>query len=284
MRRFKSTIFGLALTASILICTATGGIAQNSADGSLTVDGATTAIKYVYANEFDGDITIILTNNPIDREMIPDGVYSLGEQGKIRGLVFAVSSETKELLKGGLYKLINAIHFHPKWNRLGSIGNGVLTTSKFDAHTLTGRVATPSENELAGHKFSYDISFSVSLKQEPLELTITGKTDAPSRAFAAWGKALLAGDMDEYKKHASREIIEMLPEDPEELAFGIEMQQSMFPTVIEIVSSKITGKKAVLAMTGRRGGKISDGTVTMLQENGKWKVNKQSWESSVTQK
>ena len=240
MKRFKSAIVGLVFITS----TFTGAIAQNLVEGSLTVDGETTAIKHVYADEFDGDITIVLMNNPVAREMVPDGIYNLGEQGKIRGLVFAVSSETKALLKGGLYKLVNAIHFHPKWNRLGSIGDGVLTHSKFDENTLTGRIATPFENELAGHKFSYDISFSVSLKKKPLELTITGKTDAPSKAFAAWAKALLAGDLDEYKKFASREIIEMLPEDPKELTFGIEMQQSMFPTVIEVLSSKTTGKKA----------------------------------------
>ena len=58
----------------------------------------------------------------------------------------------------------------------------------------------------------------------------------------------------------------------------------MFPTVIEVLSSKTTGKKAVLAMKGRRGDDVSEGTVTMLEENGKWKVNKQSWKSSVTQK
>jgi len=284
MKQFKSAILALIFTASTLIGVTTSVIAQHSAEGTLTVDGETIEIKYAYADVYDGDITIVLSSAIIAPEMVPDGVYSLGEQGKFRGIVFSVSSEAKELLKGGLYKLVNAIHFHPTWNQLGSVGDGVLTTSKFDENTLTGKIATQSENELAGHKFSYDITFSVSLEKEAPELTIIDANDAPSQAFAAWGKALLANDFDTYKKHASREILEMLPEDPEKLAFGFEMQQSMFPTMIKIMNTKISGKKAVLTMAGKREDDISEGSVTMLMEDGKWKVNKQSWDSGVTNK
>ena len=280
MKQLKSVIVELALVISMFTGAASFANAQNLAEGSLTVDGETTAIKHAYTDIFDGDITIVLTSQIIPEEMVPDGVYNLGKQGKFRGIVFVVSSETQALLTGGLEGLINAIHFAPLWNKLGSIGNGALTIEKFDDNTLTGKIATPTDNKLAGHIFSYEISFSVSLKKEPLELSITGKMDPPAKAYAAWGKALLAGDTDEYKKHTSREIIAILPEDPKELALGIEMQQGMFPTEIAILSSKIEGKKAVLTMKGRSGGSLSDGIATMLLEEGAWKVNKQSWESS----
>ena len=95
---------------------------------------------------------------------------------------------------------------------------------------------------------------------------------------------MLAGDASGYKKYASREILEMLPQDPKELASGIEMQQSMFPNMIKVISSEITDNKAVLTMMGERGGQIADGVVTMLREDGKWKVNKQSWKSSSVTK
>ena len=95
---------------------------------------------------------------------------------------------------------------------------------------------------------------------------------------------MLAGDASGNKKYAYSEIMAKIQTDPQELASGIEMQQSMFPNMIKVISSEITDNKAVLTMKGERGGQIADGVVTMLREDGKWKVNKQSWKSSSVTK
>lgn len=163
MKQIKFTLLGLVLLTANIV----GAADINSAKGSLTVDGETTKLKYAYAEKYDGDITVIVTDNMVAREMIPDEIYNLGTQGKLRGIVFVVSGKDKKLLSGGLYKLINAVHFHPKWNQLGSVGNGALTISHLDGKTLRGKISTASENELAGHSFSYDISFSANIMQAP---------------------------------------------------------------------------------------------------------------------
>ena len=165
MKNYKSTTIGLIFATSMLTGIASGELAQNSAQGSLTVDGQTATIKYAYADEYDGDITVVLADSPLAKQSIPDNVYNLGAKGEFRGFVFSVSRAMKKLQKDGLYKLINAIHYYPLWNQLGSVGDGVLTVSRFDTDTLVGRIATPSDNELVGHKFSYDVSFSVDLKK-----------------------------------------------------------------------------------------------------------------------
>ena len=105
--------------------------ASDSASGQITVDGDSTSIKHVYASEYDGDITIILASSEIPQAKIPDGVYDYGAEGNFRGIVFVISEETKKLQSGGLYGLINAIHYHPKWNKLGTIGNGKLNNVLF---------------------------------------------------------------------------------------------------------------------------------------------------------
>ena len=253
--------------------------AANKASGSLTVDGDKTEIKHAYADEYDGDITIALVDNEIPDGMFPDSVWTLGEQGKIKGIVFVISADKNELMSGGYYGLINAVHSYPKWNKLGTIGNGQLAGVISEGDSISGTIKTPSENEVDGHKFSYDMSFTVSLKKEQLTLTMTGKSDAPSKAFGEWGTALFAGDIDGYKKHSSKEILEMMPDNPAEIQEGIEFQQLMFPNNIEIVSSEIDGDKAVLKAKGTRGAEVSIGNVTMVKEDGLWKVNKQSWES-----
>jgi len=279
MKLIKNAILILVFVLLTLFTISLNVFAENSATGSLTVDGDTTDIKYAYADEYDGEITIVLVNNEIPEGMVPDGVYNLGEQGKIKGIVFIVSSDKKKLLTGGYYNLINAIHSYPKWNKLGTIGNGELTAVITDGDVFSGQIKTPSENDVEGHKFTYEIKFSVSLKKEPLSLTLSGKLDPPSQAFGEWGNALFAGDIEEYKKYTSQEILNMMPEDPAELNEGIEFQQLVFPTNIEIVSTKIDGDKAVLKAKGTRGTEVSRGTITMLKENGDWKVNKQSWKS-----
>jgi len=273
MKLLNNAIFITVFVLLTLFTIPLNVFAENAASGSLTVDGDKTVIKYAYADDYDGEITIVLVDNEIPEGMFPDGVYSLGEHGKIKGIVFVLSSDKKILLKGGYYNLINAIHSYPKWNKLGTIGNGEFTAVITNGDVFSGQIKTPSENDVEGHKFTYDIKFSVNLKKEPLKLTMTGKSDAPSKAFGEWGKALLAGDIEEYKKYTSQEILNMMPEDSVELNEGIEFQQLLFPTNIEIISTKIDGDKAVLKAKGTRG------TITMLKENGDWKVNKQSWQS-----
>ena len=279
MKLFHSLVFALCISLSSIFIFQINAFAENTAQGNLTVDGEVTKINHAYADIYDGDNTIVLVDNPIKRENIPDNVYSLGEQGKIKGIVFVVSEKEKKLMSGGLYNLINAIHSHPKWNKLGTVGNGVLEITSSNGETLSGKIKTPAENEVDGHKFTYDISFNVSLKKEKLELTMSGKSDEPSKAFGAWGKALFAGDTEQYKKYCSKEVLEMLPDDAEELKSGMEFQQSMFPNMIYIESSEISGNKAELKAMGKRGEEISTGKITMLKEDGAWKVNKQSWES-----
>ncbi len=276
MNSYKSLFLTIFITILLISVNA---FAENSAKGTLTVDGDTTEIKHAYADIYEGDITIILVDNPIKKEMVPDSVYSLGEKGKIKGIVFVVSEGTKKLMSGGLYNLINAVHSHPKWNKLGTIGNGVLEVTKSEGDVLSAKIKTPSENEVDGHKFNYDISFSVSLKKEKLELQMSGKSDEPSKAFGEWVKALFEGDPEGYKKYASKELLQMLPEDVEELKAGMEFQQSFMPNMIYIESSEISGNKAELKAVGKRGEEISSGSITMLKEDGVWKVGEQSWES-----
>ena len=278
MKLFKyNAIVVLALFAVFIF--SSNVFAENSATGTLTVDGDTTQIKYAYAEEFDGDITIGLFDNEVPDGMFPDGVYNLGEQGKLKGIVFVVSSDKKELMSGGLYNLMNAIHSYPKWNKLGTIGNGQLIAKVSEGDSFSGTIKTPSENDIDGHKFTYEIKFSVNLKKEPLKLTMTGKSDAPSKAFGQWGAALFAGNIEEYKIHTSKDVLAMMPDDPAELQEGIEFQQLVFPNNIEIVSSDIQGDKAILKAKGTKGAEVSVGNVTMVKEDGLWKVSEQSWES-----
>ena len=280
MRHYYSLLSGIILTLSLSVQVATSDVTKDSAKGTLTVDGEVSQVSHAYADESDGDITVFLADSAIPKEAIPDDTYELGAEGSFRGIVFSVSRSSQALQKEGLYKLINAIHFYPVWNQLGSIGNGEITIFELSADVMTARIVTPVDNELSGHKFSYDIQFSVSLEKEPVELMIVNADDAPSRAFAEWARALFDGDAVAYRQLFAAEVMEMLPDDEEELAMGMEFQRESLPPQIAIMESVVSGSEATLTMAGRKGTSDYEGTVTMLLESGSWKVGAQSWSSN----
>ena len=269
---------GGPLALLVLFCTDLP--AQNKAAGTLTVDGETVEIKYGYADVYEGDVTVILTDSEIPREAIPDRTYDLGANGDFKGIVFSVSSETHELLTGGWYDLTNVVHFHPITNELGDIGSPTLTTTRFDAEWLEGAVSTDGPKDISGHQVSYEASFSLSLKREPIEVTITGVSDEPSKVYEGWCRALMAGDFEAMKSYVTTEVAEMMAAaDSAEIAEGLEFQQMMMPTNIEIVSSEVYGDEATLELKGTRAMEVSSGTVQMVYEDGRWTVGEQSWSS-----
>ncbi len=275
MRRFHYISFVLVFAAFMIVGFSSGAPAQHSVEGSLTVDGTTVPMKHIYFDQYREEFTVVLTDTPVDQEMIPFEVSTLSEQGKVRALEFTISRKTQALLP----RMRKAMYFHPVWTREIDIGNGMLTLSKFDDEQLVGAIKTPSENERDGHTFSYDIAFSVSLKKEPLQLTITGANDPPSQAYAAYSQVLMDGDVEEFKKFVPSENLEALPQDEKDLVLGLEFAQDMMMTEMEILTSTISGNKAVLTIKGSRGLTTANGTVTMVLENGAWKVLDDAWES-----
>jgi len=276
MKRRK-TIYGLL---GSLVLLSTNVAAQNEAAGTLTVDGETVEIKYGYADVYEGDVTVILTDSEVPREAIPDRTYGLGANGDFKGIVFSVSAETQELQTGGWHDLTNVVHFHPITNEQGEIGNPTLTTTRFDAEWLEGAITTGGPTDVSGHQVSYEASFSLSLKREPLEVTITGVSDDPSKAYEGWCRALMAGDFEAMKSYVTTEVAEMMAvADSAEIAEGLEFQQMMMPTNIEIVSSTVDDGEATLELKGTRAMEVSTGTVQMVHEDGRWTVGEQSWSS-----
>ena len=58
---------------------------------------------------------------------------------------------------------------------------------------------------------------------------------------------------------------------------GMEFLKAMSPTELKFTSLKLDGKKATLEATGKVGGEINYGTIEMVDEDGQWKVVRQSW-------
>ena len=265
---------GLCVAAIVLLTLSLHAAAENSTSGTLTVNGSSTDLKHAYIDEGTSDLIVVLTDRALAQDDIPFGLNNLSAEDKVRAIVFTISKETKELTPG-----LNAIYHPVTEGQLGTVGNGVLMLSKLDNNEIRGRISTPNENTFSKYTFSYDISFAVSLgetrKTEPPIVEIQGAEDAPSKAYAAYYRALMAGDKDELRKHLSSEGFNEI--DEEALDMAIELAQMAKPTTLNIIGSEIKGNEALLKAEGFHEGEKSTGSIEMKLENGEWKVAKDSW-------
>jgi len=274
MKLFNNKSLFIVLVLIILIALPTYAYAQNSAKGTLMVDGTTATLSNIYFDQYENEFTIILTDHPVPPDMVPYGITELSEQGKVKALKFTVSRETKELM-GNRGK---AIYFHPVWDRNIDIGKPELKITRFDENMLVGSIKTPTAEESEGHNFSYDISFSLSLKKETPKLTFKGKDGPQVDAYKAYCQSILDGNIDKFKKYVPTENLQYMPKDNKDIILGLEFVRDTMMTDIEVMEIDTNGNNSVLTLKGSRGIDSADGKVKMLLEDGTWKVSEESWE------
>lgn len=109
--------------------------------------------------------------------------------------------------------------------------------------------------------------------------------DSPqAKAYRALLKAVAAGDFEGYKKCMTKEaqagIDKQIKESGMEPKKGMEFLKMMSPTDLKLTALKVDGKKATLDATGKVGGEMNKGKISLEEEAGQWKVATQSWSNS----
>jgi hypothetical protein len=101
------------------------------------------------------------------------------------------------------------------------------------------------------------------------------------KAYQALMKAVAAGNFDAYKKAMTKAAGVEIDKQTKEMGLDpkktMGMLQAMTPEDIKYTGLKVDGKKATLDATGKMGGEANWGTIDLEQEDGQWKVVKQSW-------
>jgi Domain of unknown function (DUF4878) len=102
-----------------------------------------------------------------------------------------------------------------------------------------------------------------------------------AKAYRALLKAVDAGDFDAYKKSVTKEGVKAIEQQMKETGMepkkGMELLKMLVPSDVKFTSLKVDGKKATLEATGKVDGEMNRGTIPMEEEDGQWKVGKQSW-------
>ena len=104
-----------------------------------------------------------------------------------------------------------------------------------------------------------------------------------AKVYAAWVKAVKAGDLAAWKKLVPAEASQQIEAQAKEMKKTpkdvLDFLGAMSPDENTVTGLTVDGTKATLSVTGKTKGepKPSYGKVEMIQEGGAWKVGKQSW-------
>lgn len=101
------------------------------------------------------------------------------------------------------------------------------------------------------------------------------------RAYRALLKTVDAGDYEGYKKAMAAASAKEMDAQLKEMKMGPEQAmaflKAMSPSELKVRSLDVKEETATLRATGTSGGERAYGTVELAEENGGWKVVKQSW-------
>lgn len=113
------------------------------------------------------------------------------------------------------------------------------------------------------------------------QVPASGPGKEAADAYQAYLKTVTtAKSLKEVVAHLSKEALEMgpgMPETEEEAKEFLELIQAMMPKDIKVTAAKGDAKKVELTATGTDEGAVATGTITMVNEEGRWKVAGERW-------
>lgn len=102
-----------------------------------------------------------------------------------------------------------------------------------------------------------------------------------AKVYRASLKAIADGDYPAYAKCMTSEAVKAIEEQTKEMGKttkdGMELMKMMAPSDVKFTGLKVDGKKTVLLATGKQDTEVMYGSIDLEEENGQWKVGRQSW-------
>jgi hypothetical protein len=276
----KTTILATALLVTIATAHAAD---PGTASGKITIEGKSTELKYAMSratkNPFHDDqqdVEILISNIPVSAaDFDTFKLMKLVDTAQLTAVSVEINPE-KSVISGSMYS--------PAFNKYGghfsATGMHELETTTFAGTDVAGKLYMAKPDTFDKIHFVYSVDFHA----------VPGKLPEPSKtakalpagggdagdAYRSYMKVLTAGNIPELKKRLTASRATQL--DSPEIKKLLPMIQAMQPTNIKVTGGSIDGNTATLKATGMSDGAKNDGTITMVKENGAWKVEKESWE------
>jgi hypothetical protein len=274
------------------------GLAAGKAKGTLTVNARPAALGYAYAaieaNPFDekkDDIIILLCDKPIPEDILAGKPLSdAASAAGVKNHLTVTFREDKDMAQPfgflGRWVVGNRKIGHESLKEM-TLQSSPDFNAKVDpvtvgADRVEATLYTKGTQADFEHKYEYRIAFNAKVKPR----LQTAKLDpgnaqrlpagggAPGKAYLAFNKALLTGDIKTLKSMAPKGA--PMPPDAE-LKKMLTLMAAMAPRDPKVVEGFLSGNKAVLTVEAMVAGQKQKGTIEMALDAGVWTTGKESW-------
>ena len=270
-------------------------------DGTLTVNGKTVKLTHAYAttkpNLFDKKkkvVAVIFTDRELPGDPWKDDFALMEAMSKLHfSGVTAEITDDKQVIGSEIYS--------PNLKRMdtfSSVGSQKADLTTYSMSHIAGKLYLPEPGDFFDNAYQYSVTFDVpfggaaGLNRGSGTITtydVTAKQHVPAgkplgpdggepkKAFDTYYKALMSGNMGQLRSSVDADHAKAM-DDPE-FKKMLPAIQSMEPKSIKYVNGTIDGGTATLNLSAKSGSETATGTVTMIQEGGKWKLANESWKS-----
>ena len=278
-------VAGLILAASVG-AVAPRAAAEGKAEGTLTVNGKTTNVKYAYASAEPGffdktkeDVTVIVSDVPLDAKALEDQFerIHMADADKLHAFEITIDAEGKPISTAFRHNGFKG----PSPSGLSS--EDVFTKKTFDGKTVDGRYKSATQKEFFGNTYAFDVTFKADItrKAKPVPPTAAETAAAQkspqAKVYVDFLKAVQKEDLGAMRKLMTKEQAKNLDSPDAKKMVGL--IKVMSATDIQVLKVVEKGDTADLTVSGKQDGNLKNGVVHMVKEGGAWKVQQEEWKN-----
>ncbi|HEX7191906.1 MAG TPA: hypothetical protein VF381_10095 [Thermoanaerobaculia bacterium] len=278
-----------SLAALLLLVSAAAFADAGKVNGTLTMNGNVSKLKYAYAvtrtDPFDKKKSVtcvIATDVELPQSALLDdmGLMEVSMKNPLNGIQWLINDE-KDVVSLQIY----TTHRKQGGTQFSSVGAQKLDLKDLTASHVAGRLYLPKPDDFFGDSYQYDINFDlpvVTVKPPDPKADLKGKMlpaggGDPGKAYEAYRKVLLAGNVAGLKKAVSKDRAADM-DDPD-FPKMLPLVQAMTPKTVKITAGSVDGDTAILLTEAKEKGETSTGKITLVKEAGAWKIAKEEWTS-----
>jgi hypothetical protein len=276
-RRRKLVVLVLAAAAVAIALAVPSAVlaADGAAEGTLTVNGTRTSLKYAYASAQPGffdkskeDIHVLLSDVPLTDEQRADvfELIGLARAGKARVIEVVLDADAHPI-SGSFFTL-------PFEGMVSATGMHVFEQTAFENKRIAGRLYTDGARTFQDVTYEYTATFSAMIPRPPtLEEVAAALASPPGRTAAAYVAAIHDNNLAAF--------VALLSESVAAPYRGADGPAAFASLAAETpADSKLTGlttpteTTAIATINGIRDGIVIEAIVELALVDGKWKVVK----------
>lgn len=280
---------------SLSRCLMAGALAVASlgaaGDGTLTVNGKTFKLTHAYAttrqDSFDKkktDVLLLFTDVEMPANVLEDefGVMEVLNKTPFNGVDAKIDPD-KEVVSGDVYS--TALK---KINYFSANGMQNAEITAWTPSRIAGKLYMEKPDDFFENIYQYSITFDVPIvtaaqmkkaAPPPPGKPLPADGGEPRKAYDDYRKIVAKGDLGALRNVVSSDRAKSIDDPDFKKMFPL--IQQMEPKNVKYVSGTVDGDKAILNVTAKDGSETSTGTVTMMRQGGKWKVDNEAWKSKM---